>query len=132
MNSLETRVNGLEKALDEISYDLAISTGRVSNSDSCCMGTEFLSPKYWWRTEGSFHSPMSPFRGSQQSLSDRFNPDSPTRGIAPNTPGGVFASPGRSSESLLSARKKKVTQGQNSYFDRFDGGSLANCVRQRN
>ncbi|GJT51440.1 helicase Sen1-like protein isoform X2 [Tanacetum coccineum] len=46
------------------------------------MGTEFLRPKYWWRTEGS-----SPFRGSQQSLSDRFNPDSLTRGIAPNTPG---------------------------------------------
>ncbi|PWA56087.1 Armadillo-like helical [Artemisia annua] len=132
MNSLETRVNGLEKALDEISYDLAISTGRVSNSDSCCMGTEFLSPKYWWRTEGSFYSPRSPFRGSQQALSDRFNPDSPTRGIAPNTPGGGFGSPGRSSDSLLSARKKKVTQGQNRYFDRFDGGSFSNCVQQRN
>ncbi|GJS08192.1 tortifolia1-like protein 4 [Tanacetum coccineum] len=132
MNSLETRVNGLEKALDEISYDLAISTGRVSNSDSCCIGTEFLSPKYWWRTEGTFHSPRSPFRGSQQSLSDRFNPDSPTRGIAPNTPGGGFGSPGRSSESLLSVRMKKVTQGQHRYFDRFDGGSLANCVQQRN
>ncbi|KAI3796013.1 hypothetical protein L1987_38674 [Smallanthus sonchifolius] len=63
MNSLETRVNGLEKALDEISYDFAASTGRVSRTDSCCMGTEFLSPKYWWRAEGSFPSSRSPFRG---------------------------------------------------------------------
>lgn len=126
MNSLETRVNGLEKALGEISYDLAISTGRVSTTDSCCMGTEFLSPKYWWRAEGSFPSPRSPFRGTHQSVSDRFLPNkdfspditklgSPSRGIAPNT----------------QARMKNVAQGQNRNFDRFDGGNLANCIQQR-
>lgn len=148
MNSLETRVNGLEKALDEISYDLAISTGRVPNTDSCCMGTEFLSPKYWWRTEGSFSSPRSPFRGSHQSPSGRclpptdFIPDvtklgSPTAcktgsgRIGPNTLGGGFGSPGRSLEPLLIARKNKAAQGQNRNFDRFDGGSLANCIQQR-
>ncbi|KAI3818169.1 hypothetical protein L1987_11972 [Smallanthus sonchifolius] len=57
MNSLETRVNGLEKVLDEMSYDLALSTGRVSSTESCCMGNEFLSPEYWWRAEGSFPNP---------------------------------------------------------------------------
>nr|XP_043623860.1 TORTIFOLIA1-like protein 4 [Erigeron canadensis] len=134
MNSLETRVNGLEKTLDEISYDLAVSNGRVSSADSCCMSTEFLSPKYWWKAEGSYHSPKSPFRGSHQSPSDRFlpnkdfNPDftklgSPRGGISPNTPECGFGSPGRSLESLMNVRKKKVAQGHNRHFDRSDGGS---------
>ncbi|THG22648.1 TORTIFOLIA1-like protein 3 [Camellia sinensis] len=57
MRSLETRVHGLELALDEISYDLAVTTGRMSNIDSegttCCKlpGADFLSPKFWRRTE---------------------------------------------------------------------------------
>lgn len=57
MQSLETRVHGLELALDEISFDLAISGGRMSNTASarsmCCKlpGAEFLSSKLWRRTE---------------------------------------------------------------------------------
>ncbi|KAJ9563815.1 hypothetical protein OSB04_008975 [Centaurea solstitialis] len=137
MNSLETRVNGLEKALDEISYDLAISTGRVSSNESCCMGTEFLSPKYWWRTEDQFSSPRSPFRGSHQSLSDRclpnkdFNHNITNLGSpSPNRIGsGGVGNPGRSLESLSSARKKKALQGQYRNLDRFDGGNLANCMQ---
>ncbi|XP_039019811.1 TORTIFOLIA1-like protein 4 [Hibiscus syriacus] len=63
INSLETRVNGLEMALDEISHDLAISSGRIPNTDSpdntCCKlpGTEFLSPKFWRKSEGRFSTP---------------------------------------------------------------------------
>lgn len=63
INSLETRVNGLEMALDEISYDLAMSSGRFPNTDpagnTCCNlpGTEFLSPKFWRKTEARFSSP---------------------------------------------------------------------------
>ncbi|GJR64402.1 ankyrin repeat-containing domain, PGG domain protein [Tanacetum coccineum] len=50
-------------------------------------------------TEGS-----SPFRGSQQSLSDRFNPDSHIRGTAPKTPGGrSWKSREKRLESALSA-----------------------------
>ena len=47
-------------ALDEISYDLAVSSGRIPNTDSadntCCKlpGTEFLTPKFWRKTEGRF------------------------------------------------------------------------------
>ncbi|KAK4362409.1 hypothetical protein RND71_017650 [Anisodus tanguticus] len=57
MHSLETRVHGLELALDEISFDLAMSTGRMSNTNSatmCCKlpGAEFLTSKLWKRTEG--------------------------------------------------------------------------------
>lgn len=58
MNSLETRVHGLEMALEEISYDLAITSGRIPNTESaentCCKlpGAEFLSSKFWRRTDG--------------------------------------------------------------------------------
>lgn len=56
MNSLETRVHGLEMALDEISRDLAVSSERMSNSEprlnSCCI----LSPKFWRRHDGGRNS----------------------------------------------------------------------------
>ncbi|XP_051116937.1 TORTIFOLIA1-like protein 3 [Andrographis paniculata] len=57
MHSLEARVHGLELALDEISFDLAVSTGRVSQNGAagatCCRlpGTDFLSSKLWRRAE---------------------------------------------------------------------------------
>ncbi|GAB4845589.1 hypothetical protein Ancab_038991 [Ancistrocladus abbreviatus] len=57
MQSLETRVHGLELALDDISYDLAVSAASMSNSEpmraSCCLlpGSDFLSSKFWRRTE---------------------------------------------------------------------------------
>lgn len=62
MNSLEKRVHGLEMALDEISYDLGLSSGRVPNGsfaeNSCCKlpGAEFLSSKFWRRAEGRYSS----------------------------------------------------------------------------
>lgn len=61
MQSLETRVHGLELALDEISFDLAMSTGRMSRGGSaarttCCSilpgAAEFFSSKLWRKTEG--------------------------------------------------------------------------------
>ncbi|XP_010477747.1 PREDICTED: microtubule-associated protein TORTIFOLIA1-like [Camelina sativa] len=59
IQSLESRVSGLEMALDEISCDLAVSNGRVPKTSSGCAGescsklpgTEFLSPKFWRKTE---------------------------------------------------------------------------------
>ncbi|GFS31789.1 ARM repeat superfamily protein [Actinidia rufa] len=57
MRSLESRVQGLELAMDEISYDLAVATQRLSNIDSerttCCKlpSARFFSPKFWRRTE---------------------------------------------------------------------------------
>ncbi|KAL3025092.1 hypothetical protein AAZX31_04G161600 [Glycine max] len=62
MHTLETRVHGLELALDEISYDLAVSSGRISKSDApkntCCLlpGAEFLSTKFWKKTQGRYSS----------------------------------------------------------------------------
>ncbi|XP_022735043.1 TORTIFOLIA1-like protein 4 [Durio zibethinus] len=74
INSLETRVNGLEMALDEISYDLAVSSGRIPKTDSpdntCCKlpGTEFLSPKFWRKTEGRFSTSRLSSSGRMLSL----------------------------------------------------------------
>ncbi|XP_054807023.1 TORTIFOLIA1-like protein 3 [Prosopis cineraria] len=62
MQSLETRVHGLELALDEISYDLAVSSGRMADADApgrtCCLlsGAEFLSSKFWRKTQGRYSS----------------------------------------------------------------------------
>lgn len=59
---LETRVHGLELALDDISYDLAVSNGRMTNSDpprhTCCLlpGAEFLSSKFWRKTPTQYSS----------------------------------------------------------------------------
>ncbi|KAK4263325.1 hypothetical protein QN277_028755 [Acacia crassicarpa] len=61
MNYLETRVQGLEMALDEISHDLAVSRGRLSNTDAAEDGkphaSEFLSSKFWKKTEGRCSAP---------------------------------------------------------------------------
>ncbi|KAG5236262.1 TORTIFOLIA1 protein [Salix suchowensis] len=53
INSLETRVQGLEMAVNEISHDLAVSSGRIPKTyyaeSTCCNlpGAQFLSPKFW-------------------------------------------------------------------------------------
>ncbi|KAL5725316.1 hypothetical protein ACHQM5_008472 [Ranunculus cassubicifolius] len=56
IKSLETRVNGLEMALDEIIYDLRMS----SSENTCCKlpGTDFLSPKFWRKSEGRYSSSL--------------------------------------------------------------------------
>lgn len=78
MNSLETRVHGLEMALDEISYDLALSSGRIPNADgiedTCCRlpGTDFLSSKFWKKTEGRYSTSRFSF-GSSASTNDMHN-----------------------------------------------------------
>jgi hypothetical protein len=63
IRSLETRVNGLEMVLDEISRDLAASSGRIPNSEpdtnACCI----LSPKFWRRHDGGRYT-------SRYSVSD--------------------------------------------------------------
>ncbi|XP_076957527.1 TORTIFOLIA1-like protein 4 [Bidens hawaiensis] len=55
MRSLESRVLGLESTLDEISYDLAKTTGPGSNPKPtlCCKlpGADLLSSKLWKRSE---------------------------------------------------------------------------------
>ncbi|CAH8353980.1 unnamed protein product [Eruca vesicaria subsp. sativa] len=47
MRALETRVQGLELAMDEISYDMAVSNRRMSNN--CCLipPGSFIRSKFW-------------------------------------------------------------------------------------
>lgn len=74
MNSLERRINGLEKALDVMCSDLAISTGKIADTDAtgntCCMlpGAEFLSPKFWRKSEGQNFSSKVSFSNRCQSI----------------------------------------------------------------
>ncbi|KAJ0920297.1 putative MT-associated protein TORTIFOLIA1/SPIRAL2 [Helianthus annuus] len=55
MQSLESRVRGVESTLDEISFDLAKSTGQVSNPEPtlCCKlpGADLISSKLWKKSE---------------------------------------------------------------------------------
>lgn len=68
-------MHGLEIALDEISRNLALSSGRMANNDpassACCRlpGTEFLSPKFWRKTEGRNSARLSV--SELQSYNDR-------------------------------------------------------------
>ncbi|XP_062220240.1 TORTIFOLIA1-like protein 5 [Phragmites australis] len=72
MNSLETRVRGLEMTLDEITRDLAFSSGRMSNREpdvnTCCI----LSPNFWRRRDGGRYS-------SRYSVSDAPNSSEESR-----------------------------------------------------
>ncbi|XP_068647341.1 TORTIFOLIA1-like protein 4 isoform X2 [Aristolochia californica] len=79
MRSLETRVHGLEIALDEISHDLAVSTARMTNSDpegnTCCKlpGADFLSSKFWRRVEtGRYSGSRFPSSGIPQSAGESY------------------------------------------------------------
>jgi hypothetical protein len=57
MQSLQTRVHSLELTLDEISFDLARSTGRLLHpgptESMCCKlpGADFLTTRFWKKTE---------------------------------------------------------------------------------
>ncbi|CAA7035046.1 unnamed protein product [Microthlaspi erraticum] len=86
MRGLETRVHGLELALDEISYDLAVSNGRMSNGsgkNSCCLFPPggFMRSKFWKKPESkSLASRLSTYTnrnaetiGTQDSSRQRFN-----------------------------------------------------------
>ncbi|KAF7806132.1 TORTIFOLIA1-like protein 3 [Senna tora] len=79
MRSLETRVHGLELALEDISYDLAVSSRRVTYSDapgnSCCLlpGAEFLSSKFWRKPQGQFSYSQFSTSGGTPSLATKQN-----------------------------------------------------------
>ncbi|KAJ9140383.1 hypothetical protein P3X46_031037 [Hevea brasiliensis] len=79
MRSLETRVHGLELALDEISYDLAISSGRMTGSHrtTCCMlpGADFLSSKLWRKTESRYSTSRFCSTGTPSLASMRHRAD---------------------------------------------------------
>ncbi|KAI4374557.1 hypothetical protein MLD38_012538 [Melastoma candidum] len=89
MRSLETRVHGLEMALDEISYDLAVTSGRMTNGRStldagascCLLPGDFLGTKFWRKPEGRSSSSS---RLTPSFLSERFQGDKSCNNEATN------------------------------------------------
>ncbi|XP_030521573.1 TORTIFOLIA1-like protein 3 isoform X1 [Rhodamnia argentea] len=80
MRSLETRVHGLEMALDEISYDLALTSGRMTSTNSkrtsCCMlPTDFLSSRFRRKPEGRYSSSRFISSDTPSVSSTRFRTD---------------------------------------------------------
>ncbi|KAL2936003.1 TORTIFOLIA1-like protein 3 [Bienertia sinuspersici] len=107
MRTLETRVHGLEQALDDISYDLALSTARMSSVEaprsSCCMlpGSDFLSSKFWRRPDGRCSTSRFSFSGNTlasatRSVADKRPGDTvglENRRFSLRGPGGVIMNP---------------------------------------
>lgn len=79
MHSLEARVHGLELSLDEISFDLAVSTRRMSQNGAagamCCKlpGTEFLSSKLWGKLGNRSSISRLPASGGTPSMAPMEN-----------------------------------------------------------
>lgn len=85
MRGLETRVQGLELALDEIFYDLAVSNGRMSNGSgrsNCCLlpPGSFIKSKFWKKHDSKYSaSRLSTYRNRNaqtieiQDSRQRFN-----------------------------------------------------------
>lgn len=108
MRTLETRVHGLEMALDDISYDLAMSTARISSAEasrsSCCLipGPDFLSSKFWRRPDGRCSTSRFSFGGTttpvsvMRSMADKRPGDTvglENRRFSLRGPGGVIMNP---------------------------------------
>ncbi|XP_074284599.1 TORTIFOLIA1-like protein 3 [Silene latifolia] len=108
MRTLETRVHGLEQALDDISYDLAVSTARMSNVEpprsSCCLlpGSDFLSSKFWRRPGAHWSTSRFSFSAGTPSVSaiNGMTHRSPGNGIGLENrrfrlrgPGGIIMNP---------------------------------------
>ena len=73
-------MHGLELALDEISYDLAVSTGRMSTSSrtTCCLlpAAGFFSSKFLRKTDGRYTtSRFSTSSGTPSVAASRYRTD---------------------------------------------------------
>lgn len=121
LNSLETRVNGLEIVLEEMSYNMAVSSGRIPSTDSaentCCKlpGADFLSSKFWRRAEGRYSSPRFSSSGTMSSPNKDASADfykSDSRRFQLRNGGAFVLNPSadiQSNSRVLSSRMPKTT-----------------------
>ncbi|XP_059316645.1 TORTIFOLIA1-like protein 4 isoform X2 [Lycium ferocissimum] len=137
MNSLEKRVNGLERLLDEMQHDLAITTGRIANTDftgnTCYMlpRAEFLSPKFWRSSEEQdSNSRISFSTGSQNTVysEPETNASAKLMGVTQNECNFAL-------RSSSNRRKERIArEGETAGFchvGRLNGASFANCIEQQ-
>ncbi|CAN4124324.1 unnamed protein product [Withania somnifera] len=130
MNSLEKRVNGLERLLDEMQHDLAMTTGRIPNTDftgsTCCMlpRADFLSPKYR-SSEGQDSNSRISLTVQQQHK----NISSAKQKAVTHNECNIALN------SSSNRRKGRIPQdGETAGFchvDRLNGALFANCIQQQ-
>lgn len=131
MNSLEKRVNGLERLLDEMQHDLAITTGRIPNTDfrgsTCCMlpPADFQSPKFCRNSEGQDSNSRISLTVQQQHKNI-----SSAKQMAVTHNECNFAL-----RSSSDRRKERIARdGETAGFchvGRLNGNSFANCIQQQ-
>ncbi|KAK4376773.1 hypothetical protein RND71_003069 [Anisodus tanguticus] len=138
MNSLEKRVNGLERLLDEMQHDLAITTGRIPNTDftgsTCYMlpGAELLSPKFWRSSEvQDSNSRISLSTGKQNTAYSQ-----PETNVSSAKQMGVTQNECNFALRSSSDRRKEriARDGETAGFchvGRLNGASFANCIQQQ-
>lgn len=158
MSSLEKRVNGLERLLDEMQHDLGITTGRISNTDftgtTCFMlpRAEFLSPKFWRSSEGQNSNSRISFSTGSQNTTMYSQPetDATTKMLNQENLMGQKQNKNLSSlnhmgvtqnernlslHSNSNRRKERIARdGETAGFchvGRLDGTSFANCIQQQ-
>ncbi|CAO2829168.1 unnamed protein product [Amaranthus hypochondriacus] len=129
IDSLETRVTGLERVLGEISHDLAIQSGKISNNDlagsTCCPSTEFLSPKFWRRTEGRPTISKSSHLGSMFNKESSFEtPPTDVYKHHDHQNEGTY----RDSWGSVKSIGQNVQRGRNCSPRSFDSASNATCI----
>lgn len=154
-------MHGLEMALDEISYDLALSSGRIPNTDAiedmCCKlpGTDFLSSKFWKKTEGRYSTSRFSFGSlaSTNAVHNATEKDGTKETLTANNKrfqhrrdkGGVFVNPladvqsdskghlGQHSYKMSKNMVQDAESAQSNSASRFDGiSSTSEAVRNRN
>ncbi|PHU02729.1 hypothetical protein BC332_27980 [Capsicum chinense] len=143
MNSLEKRVNGLERLLDEMQHDLAITTGRISDTDftgsTCCMipRAEFLSPKFWRSSEGQdSNSRISFSTGSQNTAYSQTDATNRNKNVSSAKKMGVTRNErDLALPSSSDRRKERIARDDETasfcHVSRLNGASFANCIQQQ-
>lgn len=142
MNSLEKRVNGLERLLDEMQHDLAITTGRISDPDfagsTCCMipQAEFLGPKFWRSPEWqNSHSRISFSTGSQNAAYSPPETDATKQNKNISSANQTSITQYEALRSSSARRKERIARdGETAGFchvSRLNGASFTNCIQQQ-
>lgn len=153
MNSLEQRVNGLEKVLDEMQHCMGFSARRVPTTDysgnACCMlpRAQFLSPKFWRKQEGqSYNTSFLLSSRSQSENTMHMMPDeddiaqtliensSRNRHQSMHGTGEHLREPREMLESSSTRKWEQVIREAESargcLAGRLSAASLTNCIKQ--
>nr|GMD15125.1 microtubule-associated protein TORTIFOLIA1-like [Ipomoea batatas] len=140
MNSLEKRVNGLEKVLDEMQQCLGFSGRRIPTTDytgnTCCMlpRAEFFSPKFWRKQEGqSYNTSFSLSSRSQSENTMHMMPDEDdiAQTLIENSSRNRHPSMHGTGEQLREPRETDAESARGCLAGRLNAAaSLTNCIKQ--